>query len=201
MKKASILLLALLMTFSLMTACGRNNNNTNDNNAANNGVTDNNGTNNGASDNDKTPAGDLADGVGDLANGVARAADDVWNGILDLFGADRRPRTVEGDQTAFAEYGLNEDLIESYTLQTPENGETAHEFFIAKVKEGKMAEVEAALEKRKEAIAAQWGESVGADMDYARQPVILKSGNYIMLAVHEDIDEVRAEFERLTKAE
>ncbi|MDD6315899.1 MAG: hypothetical protein PUB63_02650, partial [Clostridia bacterium] len=46
-----------------------------------------------------------------------------------------------------------------------------------------------------------WGEGVGADMDYARQPVILKSGNYIMLAVHEDIDEVRAEFERLTKAE
>ena len=194
MKKASILLLALLMTFSLMTACGRNKNNANNNNAANNGVTDNNGTNNGAADSDKTPAGDLA-------NGVARAADDVWNGILDLFGADRRPRTVEGDQTAFAEYGLNEDLIESYTLQTPENGETAHEFFIAKVKEGKMAEVEAALEKRKEAIAARWGEGVGADMEYARQPVILKSGSYIMLAVHEDIDEVRAEFERLTKAE
>ena len=117
-----------------------------------------------------------------------------------LIGAGKLGLALLG-YSGFAEYGLNEDLIESYTLQTPENGETAHEFFIAKVKEGKMAEVEAALEKRKEAIAAQWGEGVGADMDYARQPVILKSGNYIMLAVHEDIDEVRAEFERLTKAE
>lgn len=200
MKKASILLLALLMTFSLMTACGRDKKNpSSNNNAANNGITDNN--NNASGSADQTPAGDLAEGVGDLANGAARAVGDVWNGILDFFGADRRPRTVEGDEAAFARYGIDQDLIEEYTLQTPETGDTAHEFFIAKVKEGKMAEVEAALEKRKEAIAAQWGEGTGADMAYARQPVILKSGNYIMLAVHENVDEVRAEFERLTKAE
>ena len=75
----------------------------------------------------------------------------------------------------------------------------AAEFFIAKVKEGKMSQVEEKLEARKKAIAGKWKDNTDESMAYAKEPVILKNGNYIMLAVHADMDEAKAEFDRLTK--
>jgi ferredoxin len=68
---------------------------------------------------------------------------------------------------------------------------------VAKVKDGKMAEVEKILEQRKEAIAAKWNAASTDGFDYAKEPVIYKSGNYIMLAVYEDVTDIRPEFERL----
>lgn len=189
MKKVSILLLCLVLALSLLTACGRNNKKDDKNEPGMNNTVPNDST--------QTPADDVADGVGEVADGIARGVDDLWNGMLDLFGADRAPRTMEGDEAAFKEYGLDESLIEEYTLQVPENGDTAHEFFIAKVRDGKMAEVEKILEQRKEAIAAKWNAASADGFDYAKEPVIYKSGNYIMLAVYEDVTDIRPEFERL----
>ena len=203
MKKVSILLLSLLLALSVMTACGRNRNdkeqsNGTTNNTTQNDMNDQNGMGNGSANNNvQTPADDLADGVGDVADGVADGVNAVWTGILDFFDMDDRPRTIEGDEAAFEEYGLDESLIEEYVLQSPETSDTAHEFFIAKVRDGKMAEVEEILEQRKEIIAANWAETTDSSYDYAREPVILKSGNYIMLAVHEDVENIRTEFERL----
>lgn len=201
MKKVSILLLCLVLALSLLTACGRNNKKDDKdepgNNTTQNGSVSNNNMQNDMNGNTQTPADDVADGVGDVADGIARGVDDLWDGMLDLFGADRAPRTMEGDEAAFKEYGLDESLIEDYTLQVPENGDTAHEFFIAKVRDGKMAEVEKILEQRKEAIAAKWSTASADGFDYAKEPVIYKSGNYIMLAVYDDVTEIRPEFERL----
>ena len=94
---------------------------------------------------------------------------------------------------------IDEDLLDSYTLRVPRKEGDAAEFFIAKVKEGKMSQVEEKLEARKEAIAGKWKDNTDESMAYAKEPVILKNGNYIMLAVHADMDEAKAEFERLTK--
>ena len=60
-----------------------------------------------------------------------------------------------------------------------------------------MAEVEEALKARRDAIAENWAETELVGMDYAREPYIIKSGNYIMLAVHENTEDIRTEFERL----
>lgn len=203
MKKVSILLICMLLSLSLLTACGRDRDNNNGNNNAANNNTGNNAAQDGitgqqpGNSNVQTPADDLMDGAEDAADGIADGVRGLWDGLTDFFNPDDYPRTTMGDETAYAEYGLSDDLIEDYTLQVPENGDTAHEFFIAKVRDGKMAEVEAILEKRKEAIAANWAEHTEDDYEYARQPVIYKSGNYIMLAVYDDTDDLRAEFERL----
>lgn len=199
MKKVSILLLCLLLSLSCLTACGRgkdknesNNNAPNQNNGMQNDITGQRPDNNA-----QTPGEDIMDGAEDIGDGIADGVRGLWDGLTEIFDPETYPRTMEGDETAFAEYGLSEDLIEDYTLQMPEDGDTAHEFFIAKVKDGKMAEVEEILNKRKEIIAARWAENTDSGYDYAREPVIYKSGNYIMLAVYEDAETLRTEFERM----
>lgn len=195
MKKLTALLLTCLVVFTLFAACG--NKDEKDQNNDRDPVTDNNGKDN------NNPIGDMAEGigegVGDVAEGAALAAEDIWDGLMNMFGADA-PRTTKGDEAVFArDYGIDESLIDSYSLQTPEGEDTASEFFIAKVKEGKMAQVEEALEKRKTAIADKWKDNTDEKMGYAKEPVIIKNGNYIMLAVHENLDKARTEFEKLTK--
>ena len=191
MKRVSILLLCLLLALSGLTACGRDKNKpeTDKNPPNKNDMTQNGST--------QTPGGEIADGAGDIVEGTARGVQDLWDGLMEAFDMDGRPRTIEGDDAAFAAYGLSDDLIEDYILRTPENGDTAHEFFIAKVREGKMTEVEQILEQRKEVIAARWADGTDEAMAYAKEPVIYKNGNYIMLAVYEDADTLRTEFERL----
>lgn len=191
MKRVSILLLCLLLALSGLTACGRDKNKpeTEKNPPNKNDMTQNGST--------QTPGGEIADGAGDIVEGTARGVQDLWDGLMEAFDMNGRPRTIEGDDAAFAAYGLSDDLIEDYILRTPENSDTAHEFFIARVREGKMAEVEQILEQRKEAIAARWADGTDEAMAYAKAPVIYKNGNYIMLAVYEDADTLRTEFERL----
>ena len=191
MKRVSILLLCLLLALSGLTACGRDKNKpeTDKNPPNKNDMTQNGST--------QPPGGEIADGAGDIVEGTARGVQDLWDGLMEAFDMDGRPRTIEGDDAAFAAYGLSDDLIEDYILRTPENGDTAHEFFIAKVREGKMTEVEQILEQRKEVIAARWADGTDEAMAYAKEPVIYKNGNYIMLAVYEDADTLRTEFERL----
>ena len=189
MKKTLALLLCVVLAACLFAACGQKDAGTTDKpDAADKPNTD-----------DKTPADDVADGIGDAAQGAANAANDVWDGLMKLFGADA-PTTDEGTPEVFArDYGIDEDLLDSYTLRVPRKENDAAEFFIAKVKEGKMSQVEEKLEARKKAIADKWKDNTDESMAYAKEPVILKNGNYIMLAVHADMDEAKAEFERLTK--
>lgn len=189
MKKTLALLLCVVLAVCLFAACGKKDAGTTDKpDAADKPNTE-----------DKTPADDVADGIGDAAQGAANAANDVWDGLMKLFGADA-PTTDEGTPEVFArDYGIDEDLLDSYTLRVPRKENDAAEFFIAKVKEGKMSQVEEKLEARKEAIVGKWKDNTDESMAYAKEPVILKNGNYIMLAVHADMDEAKAEFERLTK--
>lgn len=199
MKKASILLLCFLLALSCLTACGRDKNK---NEGSNNAPDQNGGMQNDITDqrpdnNTQTPGEDIMDGAEDIGDGIADGVRGLWDGLTDIFDPNDLPRTVEGDADAFAAYGLSDDLIEAYILQSPENADVPHEFFIAKVKEGKMAEVEEILQKRKEVIAANWAETTAEGYDYAKSPVIYKSGNYIMLAVHENTEDIRTEFERL----
>ena len=192
MKRVSILLLCLLLALTGLTACGRdkNKNEADKGNQNQNNMTQNQGS-------AQSPGGEIADGAGQVIEGTARGVRDLWDGLMEAFDMDGRPRTVEGDAAAYAAYGLSDDLIEDYILHVPENGDTAHEFLIARVREGKMAEVEQILEKRREAIAAKWAEDANDAMAYAKEPVIYKNGNYIMLAVYENPDMIRTEFERL----
>ena len=194
----------MLLAFSLFAACGEKENDGKNNMDNNNNAADKNPgsvTNDkDKNDGDKTPLDDMADGVGDVANGLANGAEDVWDGLMDMFGMDNAPKTTAGTDEVFArDYGIDDGLLDSYTLRTPEGDNNASEFFIAKVKEGKMSDVEAALEKRKQAIADKWKDSTDESLAYAREPVIIKSGNYTMLAVHSDLEQARAEFEKLTK--
>ncbi|MEA4920561.1 MAG: DUF4358 domain-containing protein [Clostridiaceae bacterium] len=185
-KKTLILLLCALLAFSVFAACG-NKNDTSD--AKKEDTT-----------NKNNPADKVAEGVGDAAKGVANATNDVWEGFVSIFKGDKVPKTVAGTKEVFAkDYGIDESLLDSYTLRTAEGENNASEFFIAKVKEGKMSQVEQALEKRKTAIAEKWKASTDESMAYAKEPVIIKSGNYIMLAVHSDLTNAKAEFEKLTK--
>ena len=198
MKKLFLLTLAALLAFSLAVGCGRNDNRDEQKDpGVSNGTQ--NGTQNGNGQNDMNNAGnDIADGAGQVVDGTMQGVRGLWNGVLDFFGGNEVPRTSEDKGEIFGEYGVDKALLDDYILHAPAGEDDAHEFFIAKVKEGKMAEVEEALEARRDAIAENWAETELVGMDYAREPYIIKSGNYIMLAVHDsDPEELRAEFERL----
>ena len=193
MKKLFLFYLAAMLVFTLAVGCGRNDDKVN---------TPDPGTQNGQNgQNDMTDAGDdIADGAGEVIDGAARGVRGIWDGVLDFFGGNEIPRTSEDKGEIFGEYGIDKELLDDYILHAPAGENDAHEFFIAKVKEGKMAEVEEALEARRNAIAENWAETELVGMDYAREPYIIKSGNYIMLTVHEsDPEALRAEFERLVK--
>lgn len=194
MKKLFILMLALMLTLSAAAGCSRRDDKKEpQDNVKDPAISD--------GKNEMEQAGDdLKDDAQNAADGAARGVRGLWDGMLDFFGMDMAPNVQEDMGENFKAYGIDEDALDDYILQSPYGEGSRDEFFIAKVKEGRMAEVEEQLEKRAEALRANWAESSPEGMDAEIEPRIIKNGSYIMLAVHGgDEAELRAEFERLVK--
>lgn len=125
---------------------------------------------------------------------------DIWTAVEEKVGADNFPMMMDVDKDTLMEYyGIKEEDLEEYTIKAPMINTRADEFFIAKVKDGKMEEVEKGIEKRKTDLEKQWKQYLPDVYETVQNAKITKSGNYIMFVISENAADAVSIFEEKTK--
>ena len=82
-------------------------------------------------------------------------------------------------------YGINKDDLEDYIAKMPGMMVHATEFFIAKVKDGKIDDVKAALESRQAKLDAQWALYLPDQYELVQNYKLTVNGSYIFFAISE----------------
>ena len=75
----------------------------------------------------------------------------------------------------------------------------ATEFFIAKVKDGKLDAVKSALEQRQKDLEEQWSQYLPAQLELVQNYKLVSNGNYILFAVSESAPDAVSAFNTYTK--
>lgn len=120
----------------------------------------------------------------------------TWNDIakLDL------PSLMDVDaDTLSALYGIDTADLEEYICKMPMMSVQATEFFIAKVKDGKLDAVKAALEQRQKDLEEQWSQYLPAQLELVQNYKLVSNGNYILFAVSESAPDAVSAFNAYTK--
>ena len=124
------------------------------------------------------------------------AVQSSWNDSSKL---DIPSLTDLDDATLTALYGIDPADLDSYLCKMPMVNVQATEFFIAKVKDGKMDTVKAAVEKRQDDLEAQWSQYLPEQLELVQNYKLVTNGNYILFAVSEYADEAVTAFNTYTK--
>lgn len=171
MKNKIILALTLTALMTSFVACSTTKEPTADNNMNGNNTTDNtanNGTNTVNMDFGKT-----------------------YNEILGVYGTeDMWPNnTVLDKQMLLDTYGIDEADLETWHSTMPMMNVQVDEFFMAKVKPGKMDAVETKLKERAKALDTQWSTYLPDKYEIVKNHKIVKQGDHIFFVVSEHADE------------
>ena len=112
---------------------------------------------------------------------------DLWNKISAL-SDDEGPlsemafiEATDDDLTNL--YGINAADLDGYVVRVPMMNVNATEFFIAKVKDGKMDTVKAALEARQANLDTQWSTYLPEQYELVQNYKLTTNGSYIFFAV------------------
>ena len=120
----------------------------------------------------------------------------VWNDISQY----EMPALIDLDSdTLLAVYGINSSDLEAYICKMPMMATHATEFFLAKVKDGKMDTVKAAVEKRQADLEQQWSQYLPEQLELVKNYKLTTNGNYILFAVSEHADSAVTAFNTYTK--
>ena len=104
-----------------------------------------------------------------------------------------------GDDELDFLYGMKaSDLLESYVARVPMMNVHATEFFLAKVKEGKMDDVKSALENRQANLTQQWSQYLPDQYALVKDYQLVVNGNYVLFCIAEDADSVVNAFNEAT---
>ena len=103
-----------------------------------------------------------------------------------------------GDDELDFLYGLNAADLESYVARVPMMNVHATEFFLAKVKDGKMDDVKAALESRQATLEQQWSQYLPDQYALVKNYQLVVNGNYVFFCIAEDADSVVSLFNEAT---
>ena len=194
MKQILALLLAAVMCMSLLTGCRRNNtsnkNNTTTTPNTENSVTD-------------RVEDTVEEGVDDLKNGVENVTDDVANAVT---GHNlRADATLEEIVMKLGEelginmpqkmdeahlrdvLGIQPEWVEEYYGEYSAANTSADHLMAFKVKSGHVNEVKEALDKRREAIANSFEESLLQEQEKARNATIVEKGDYLFFIIAGDV--------------
>ena len=87
-------------------------------------------------------------------------------------------------------YGMDAADLESYVARIPMMNVHATEFFMAKVKDGKMDTVKEALENRQTALEQQWSQYLPDQYALVKNAQLIVNGNYVLFCITEDADSV-----------
>lgn len=96
-------------------------------------------------------------------------------------------------------YGISAADLEEYVAKMPLMNVQSTEFFIAKVKPGKMDAVKAGITKRQADLVEQWKQYLPAQLELVENYKLITSGDYIMFAVADGVDSAVTAFNDCTK--
>lgn len=125
------------------------------------------------------------------------SAEDVWNAVS----AGRElPDFMDLDDGLLSDlYGIDAADLDSYVAKVPMINVKATEFFIAKVKSGKMDAVKDGIAKRQADLDEQWSMYLPEQLELVRNYKLVESGDYVMFAVTEDADDIVKAFNDCVK--
>lgn len=125
------------------------------------------------------------------------SAEDIWNAVS----AGRElPSFMDLDDGLLSDlYGIDAGDLDSFVAKIPMMNVHATEFFIAKVKSGKMDAVKDGIAKRQADLTEQWSSYLPEQLELVQNYKLAESGDYVMFAIYEDADSVVKAFEDCTK--
>ena len=127
-------------------------------------------------------------------------ASTVINSVWTEISKNEMPALIDLDSdTLSAVYGINSSDLEAYICKMPMMATHATEFFIAKVKDGKMDTVKAAVEKRQDDLEAQWSQYLPEQLELVKNYKLVTNGNYILFAISDSADAAVTAFNTYTK--
>ena len=101
------------------------------------------------------------------------------------------PAMMEMDDNALDFlYGMDAADLESYVGRIPMMNVHATEFFLAKVKDGKMDDVKKILENRQSNLEQQWSQYLPDQYALVKNAKLVTNGNYVLFCISEDADSV-----------
>ena len=124
------------------------------------------------------------------------AVQSVWNDISKL---SLPNLTAMDDATLSAMYGISASDLEEYVCMMPLMGVHSTEFFIAKVKDGKMDTVKAGIAKRQADLDAQWSQYLPEQYELVKNYKLVTNGNYVLFAISEYAADAVTIFNSYTK--
>ena len=121
----------------------------------------------------------------------------VWEGLSAL----EMPALDKADADILnAYYGIDAAAdLDEFILALPMMNTQATEFFIAKVKDGKMDAVKAAVESRKAALIQQWSKYLPEQLELVENAKLVTDGNYLFFAISYDVDKTVSVFQSCVK--
>lgn len=125
------------------------------------------------------------------------SAADIWNTIS--AGKDLPAFMDVDDDLLSALYGIDAADLDSYAGKIPMMNVQATEFFIAKVKSGKMDAVKAGIAQRQSDLDEQWSSYLPEQLELVQNYKLAESGDYVMFAITEYADDMVKAFEDCTK--
>lgn len=133
-------------------------------------------------------------------NKTTATPDSILQSILDEIGEDNLPALTAADDELLKNfYGIDSADLDSYALQMASMNVQADEFFIAKVKDGKMDAVKAGIEKRKQDLDNTWKQYLPAVYETVQNSKTVENGAYILFVVSENAAPAEKAFNDATK--
>ena len=125
------------------------------------------------------------------------SAEDIWNTVS---AGKELPDFMDLDDGLLSDlYGIDAGDLDSYVAKVPMINVKATEFFIAKVKDGKMDTVKEGIAKRQADLDEQWSMYLPDQLELVQNYKLVDSGDYVMFAVTEYADDIVKAFEDAVK--
>ncbi len=191
MKQILALLLAAVMTMSVLTGCSMNDTDKNQtttppaNEQTTPPVTEETKPSETPNGTDKENPESVPDNMlDDMKEGVLKAETTLEDIIMKLGETMGITMPTKLDETTLKDtFGIDPSWVEEYYGEYAAANTSADHLLAFKVKDGHMEDVRKALEARREAIIQGFEESLVAELDKARNATIVEKGNYLFFVI------------------
>lgn len=115
---------------------------------------------------------------------VVSVVEQIWDEIKEI---TTLPSMADVDgEVLSALYGIDAADLEEYICKTPMMNVHATEFFLAKVKDGRMDAVKSGIQGRQANLVEQWSMYLPDQLELVENYQLVVSGNYVLFAISPD---------------
>ena len=126
------------------------------------------------------------------------AVKDLWKDIEDAVGVDNMVADQKlDDEKLKSLYGVDPDDLEEYEARVPSMNVHAEEFFVAKVKDGKMDKVKSDIETHLKNLDSTWSQYLPDQYELVKNAQVRENGNYILVTVSSNADKATDAFDKM----